>query len=110
MSFAFLELVQSDDGEILLRDGADDDNVEALLRIKFSGEILDMLGADAITLAEVMIDAATQVMSEVSASAETGQKLSVADFLLDRAETGESEASEASKDSTTIHVETAVLH
>lgn len=82
MGFAFLELIQQDDGEVILREGDSTGEDEAavhsgeadtarasgtkdpLLRIKFSQAILDMLDADAISLAEVMIEAATRALAE----------------------------------------------
>lgn len=102
MGFAFLELVQQDDGEIILREGDESslderlvDGVDSaetatfdtagssqsnghqtpkdpLVRIKFSQAILDMLDADAISLAEVMIEAATRALAEQDDDLDSG--------------------------------------
>ena len=49
-----LYVTQLDDGDIVLSDDG-----EELLRIRFSGDMQDMLGEDALSVAEAMIDAAT---------------------------------------------------
>ncbi len=50
------EITQLADGEVVLRQ-ADADG-EPLVRIRFSSEVKDMLGDDAVVVAEAMIDAA----------------------------------------------------
>ena len=50
------EITQLADGDVVLRE-ADDDG-EPLVRIRFSLEVKDMLGDDAVIVAEAMIDAA----------------------------------------------------
>ena len=99
MGFAFLELVQQDDGEVILREGPDQDSddlgadaKDPLVRIKFSPAILEMLDADAISLAEVMIEAATRALAE-----QNDDDLDV-------------DADDSDEDGSTIRLQTSVLH
>lgn len=57
MSFAMLEIAKLPNGDIVLRDSKE--GGEPLVRIRFSREIRDMLGEDAVPVAEAMIEAAT---------------------------------------------------
>jgi hypothetical protein len=50
------EITQLVDGDVVLREA--DDEGEPLVRIRFSSEVKDMLGDDAVVVAEAMIDAA----------------------------------------------------
>ena len=50
------EITQLADGDVVLREA--DDEGEPLVRIRFSPEVKDMLGDDAVVVAEAMIDAA----------------------------------------------------
>ncbi|HEY5681987.1 MAG TPA: hypothetical protein VIS55_18100 [Pseudomonadales bacterium] len=50
------EITQLVDGDVVLREA--DDEGEPLVRIRFSAEVKDMLGDDAVVVAEAMIDAA----------------------------------------------------
>ena len=97
MGFAFLELVQKADGEVILREGQAEREEsqesqgqaplaqgadaleraeqEPLVRIRFSQAILDMLDADPISLAEVMIEAATRALADQDDNDELGSGL-----------------------------------
>ena len=57
MSFAVLEITRLPNGDIVLRDA--EDGREPLVRIRFSREVQDMLGEDLLSVAEAMIEAAT---------------------------------------------------
>jgi hypothetical protein len=57
MSFATLEITRLPNGDIVLRDA--EDGREPLVRIRFSSEVRDMLGEDLLSVAEAMIEAAT---------------------------------------------------
>ncbi len=59
-----LEITQLDNGDIVLREAGE--TGEPLLRICFSGEVQDMLGDEIIAVAEAMIDAATDFLSDES--------------------------------------------
>ena len=61
-AFAMLEIVQLSNGDIVLRDP--DHGAEPLLRIQLSREVRTMLGADAMQVAKLMIEAAASQMSE----------------------------------------------
>lgn len=61
-AFSMLEIVQLSNGDIVLRDP--DHGAEPLLRIQFSREVRTMLGADAMQVAKLMIEAAASQMSE----------------------------------------------
>lgn len=50
------EITQLVDGDVVLREA--DDEGEPLVRIRFSAEVKDMLGDDAVVVAQAMIDAA----------------------------------------------------
>jgi hypothetical protein len=55
-----LEITQLSNGDVVLRDA--DEEGEALVRIRFSDEVKDMLGGDLVGVAEAMIDAATDFL------------------------------------------------
>ena len=55
-----LEITQLRNGDVVLREA--DDQGEPLVRIRFSGEVKDMLGDDLVGVAEAMIDAATEFL------------------------------------------------
>ena len=57
MPFAVLEITRLPNGDIVLRDA--EDGREPLVRIRFSREVRDMLGEDLLSVAEAMIEAAT---------------------------------------------------
>jgi hypothetical protein len=65
-AFAMLEIVQLSNGDIVLRDP--DLGAEPLLRIQFSREVRTLLGAGAMQVAKLMIEAAASQMSEVVAA------------------------------------------
>ncbi len=59
-----LEITELANGDVVLREAdpeAEDQN-EPLVRIRFSGEVRDMLGKDLVSVAEAMIDAATEYL------------------------------------------------
>lgn len=59
-----LEITELANGDVVLREAdceADADH-EPLVRIRFSGEVRDMLGKDLVNVAEAMIDAATEYL------------------------------------------------
>jgi hypothetical protein len=80
----FLEITQLENGDVVLREAAEGDaadqgegnpapgeggaivirrpSAEPLVRIRFSREVNDMLGPDAVGVAEAMIDAATDFL------------------------------------------------
>ena len=62
-AFAMLEIVQLSNGDIVLRDP--DLGAEPMLRIQFSREVRTMLGAGAMQVAKLMIEAAASQMSQV---------------------------------------------
>ncbi len=57
-----LEITQLNNGDIVLREAEDEG--EPLLCIRFSDEVRDMLGDDLVSVAEAMIDAATEFLDE----------------------------------------------
>ena len=57
-----LELVESDDGRLLLRDTEKDD--EPLMSIDFSDKLKDLLGSDTQSIGQHMIHAAIQVIMQ----------------------------------------------
>ena len=65
MSFAVLEITRLPNGDIVLRDAEDGREPlrgplrEPIVRIRFSREVRDMLGEDLLSVAEAMIEAAT---------------------------------------------------
>lgn len=88
----FLEIMQLENGDIVLREADEDDGVdgdtpsgmtpadrdprvgqlrgepsarEPLVRIRFSNEVREVLGPDLVGVAEAMIDAATDYLGEV---------------------------------------------
>ncbi|MGP4788175.1 hypothetical protein ACTXGJ_03500 [Psychrobacter sp. 1Y11] len=57
-----LELIEADDGTLLLRDTDKDD--EALMTIDFSDKLKDLLGSDTQSIGQHMIHAAIQVIMQ----------------------------------------------
>jgi hypothetical protein len=67
-----LEITELSNGDVVLREADTESNTqnEPLVRIRFSGEVRDMLGKDLVSVAEAMIDAATEFLE--AESEETG--------------------------------------
>ena len=63
MSLAVLELIQMESGEIVLQA---EDGEEPLLSLRFSDQLTEMLGADAISLAQSMIESASYALESVA--------------------------------------------
>lgn len=59
-----LEITELANGDVVLReaDTETEAHTEPLVRIRFSGEVRDMLGKDLVSVAEAMIDAATEYL------------------------------------------------
>lgn len=59
-----LEITELANGDVVLReaDTEAESHSEPLVRIRFSGEVRDMLGKDLVSVAEAMIDAATEYL------------------------------------------------
>ena len=59
-----LEITELANGDVVLReaDTESSTSTEPLVRIRFSGEVRDMLGKDLVSVAEAMIDAATEYL------------------------------------------------
>lgn len=59
-----LEITELANGDVVLReaDTETESHNEPLVRIRFSGEVRDMLGKDLVSVAEAMIDAATEYL------------------------------------------------
>lgn len=60
-----LEITELANGDVVLREAEADSSAsqnEPLVRIRFSGEVRDMLGKDLVSVAEAMIDAATEYL------------------------------------------------
>lgn len=56
-----LEIAELQNGDVVLREAGS--RGEPLVRIRFAGEVRDMLGDDLVTVAEAMIEAATDRLS-----------------------------------------------
>jgi hypothetical protein len=69
-----LEITELSNGDVVLREADTESNTqnEPLVRIRFSGEVRDMLGKDLVSVAEAMIDAATEFLE--AESEETGNE------------------------------------
>jgi len=63
-----LEITELANGDVVLREADTEANAqsEPLVRIRFSGEVRDMLGKDLVSVAEAMIDAATEFLEAES--------------------------------------------
>jgi len=75
-----LEITELENGDVVLREASASDADEPLLRISFSDDLRDMLGGDLVSVAEAMIDAATDyliVEPDLGAGAEPGSPLLV---------------------------------
>ena len=59
-----LEITELANGDVVLREADNESGSqnEPLVRIRFSGEVRDMLGKDLVSVAEAMIDAATEYL------------------------------------------------
>ena len=59
-----LEITELANGDVVLREADTETRLgnEPLVRIRFSGEVRDMLGKDVVSVAEAMIDAATEYL------------------------------------------------
>lgn len=64
MTTTLLEITELSNGDVVLReaDSEAETHAEPLVRIRFSGEVRDMLGKDLVSVAEAMIDAATEYL------------------------------------------------
>jgi hypothetical protein len=67
-----LEITELANGDVVLReaDTEAESHNEPLVRIRFSGEVRDMLGKDLVSVAEAMIDAATEYLEADADDAE----------------------------------------
>ena len=67
-----LEITELANGDVVLReaDTEAEPHNEPLVRIRFSGEVRDMLGKDLVSVAEAMIDAATEYLEADADEAE----------------------------------------
>jgi len=65
-----LEITELANGDVVLREADTESAEEPLVRIRFSHEVRDMLGRDLVSVAEAMIDAATEFLEEDSAVVE----------------------------------------
>jgi hypothetical protein len=63
-----LEITELANGDVVLREADTEPNArnEPLVCIRFSGEVRDMLGNDLVSVAEAMIDAATEFLEAES--------------------------------------------
>lgn len=70
-----LEITELANGDVVLReaDTESEGHNEPLVRIRFSGEVRDMLGKDLVSVAEAMIDAATEYLEAEAEEAEPQQ-------------------------------------
>lgn len=59
-----LEITELANGDVVLREADTETRLgnEPLVRIRFSDEVRDMLGKDVVSVAEAMIDAATEYL------------------------------------------------
>lgn len=67
-----LEITELANGDVVLREADTEAGTknEPLVRIRFSGEVRDMLGNDLVSVAEAMIDAATEYLEAESEEVE----------------------------------------
>ncbi len=67
-----LEITELSNGDVVLREADTETEAhnEPLVRIRFSGEVRDMLGKDLVSVAEAMIDAATEYLEAEPEEAE----------------------------------------
>jgi hypothetical protein len=72
MTTTLLEITELANGDVVLREADTEPGAksEPLVRIRFSGEVRDMLGKDLVSVAEAMIDAATEYLEAEPAEAE----------------------------------------
>jgi len=67
-----LEITELANGDVVLREADTEAEEEPLVRIRFSHEVRDMLGKDVVSVAEAMIDAATEYLEEDEAAVGEG--------------------------------------
>lgn len=63
MASEYLEIVQMENGDIVLQRPLP--GAEPLVMIRFSRQVLDMLGDDALEIAEAMMEAAADAVGEL---------------------------------------------
>jgi hypothetical protein len=67
----YLEIVQLDNGDVVLQrptpEGVTATADDALVRMRFSPEMLDVLGDDLLQVAEAMVEAAADALGELQA-------------------------------------------
>jgi len=68
-----LEITELANGDVVLREADSEKEGEPLVRIRFSHEVRDMLGRDVVSVAEAMIDAATEFLEDDVAAVEEGE-------------------------------------
>ncbi|WP_068859612.1 hypothetical protein [Perlucidibaca aquatica] len=68
--FAFLELTESADGEVILRRSGDAADAEPLVSVRFSAEARLMLGARTTDIARAMVGAGVQLATHHLANPE----------------------------------------
>ncbi|HSG88833.1 MAG TPA: hypothetical protein VLA56_06455 [Pseudomonadales bacterium] len=71
-----LEIIQLANGDVILQrpsvEGVVATEDDALLRLRFSPEMLDVLGGDLLTVAEAMVEAAADALGEIQDRDEGG--------------------------------------
>jgi hypothetical protein len=72
MTATLLEITELANGDVVLREADTEPGAqsEPLVRIRFSDEVRDMLGRDLVSVAEAMIDAATEFLEADAAAVE----------------------------------------
>lgn len=67
----YLEIVQLSNGDVILQrpspEGVATSEEDALVRMRFSPEMLDVLGDDLLEVAEAMVEAAADAMGDLQA-------------------------------------------
>lgn len=78
----FLEISQLDNGDVVLREAEDEGDSpvvgDPIVSIRFSEEVRDMLGEELVSVAEAMIDAATDFLDNLD-TPEDGSALTGSD-------------------------------
>jgi len=69
--FAFLELSETEDGEVALRRSGDSADVEPLVRVRFSAEARLLLGNRTSDIARAMVGAGVQLATHQMANPES---------------------------------------
>ena len=70
--FAFLELTETDDGEVVLRRSGDDAEREPLVSVRFSAEARLLLGDRVSDIARAMVGAGVQAATHHMANPDAG--------------------------------------